>query len=299
MKHLLWLLLVLVLVPVLGGAALWLLESNLISSTTSFDTSAEPVELLSPGTVIADGPPEGWTHLIIKSRPFLSSGAIHKLSEEGKRYATFLFMTTVARVLPKKTGLRTTYTLDAVALGLGTTVDGKDMVLSPEMQAKLGANLGIIYRQILKGAYNKQQEVRMVLRSPVLALLDTSALLLRHGEHRDVILRYALLVDARTGRLDSLVYLIDRKDEVDPTPGPIEWLAPNLRERPPLHIDGEEFLGPIPTPRAYAAERLPTGERQIPIPQKDKALLRREHFDTEEAGQIDQVLRELVHTAKP
>ncbi len=295
MKRFLWALLIILSLPVLGVAALWLLEPYLVPPPT-IDVSVEPVELLPPGTVIEESAPEGWTHLILKNRPRISSGAIDKLSEEAKRYATFLFMTTVARVVPKKTGLRTTYALDAVALGLGTTVAGKDMVLSPETQAKLGANLDFTYRLILKGAYNKQQEVRVVLRSPTFALLDTPALLLRHGEHRDVILRYAFLVDPRTGRLETLVYLIDRKDGSKATLGPIEVLAPNHIERAPLHIDGREFIGPIPTPRAYAAERLPTGERHLAIPEKHQALLGLERFDPEQARQIDRVLRSLIHS---
>jgi hypothetical protein len=298
MKRLRWVLLIVLLLPVVGMGILWLVEPYLVPPPAPFDVSLEPVELLPSGTIIKDSAPEGWTHLIIKSRPIISSGAIDKLSEEARRYATFLFMTTVARVKPHSSGLRTTYTLDAVAVGVGTTVDGKDMVLAPDSKAMQEANLGLPFRLILRGAYNKQQEVQMVVRSPTFALVDTPALMLRHEEHRDVILRYAYLVDRSTGRLDTLVWLIDRSDE-DPTPGPIEVLSQNHIEGPPLHIDGREFWGPIPKPTAYAAERLPTGEREFPIPTKWKTLLGQKRFDPEEARQIDHTLRELLHSTKP
>ncbi len=296
MKRCLCVLVILFSLPVVGASALWLAEPYLVPPPR-FDVTAEPVELLPPGTVIEESAPEGWTHLVIKSRPTISSGAVHKLNDTTRRYGTFLFMTTVARVAPRKSGLRTSYVLDAVALGLGTTVDGKDMVLSPQTHAELGAGLSFIPGQILKGAYNKQREVCVRARSPTFALLDTPALLLRHDEHRDVILRYALLVGPWSGRLDTLVWLIDREEEKDPLPEPIEWLPPNKREDAPLHVDGREFLGPIPKPRAYAAERLPRGKRQLPVPSKARALLAQERFDADDARKIDQTLRELMRSA--
>src|SRR5262245_5689445 len=33
-----------------------------------FDPVPQPVDLIPPGTVVPDGPPEGWTHLLVKCR---------------------------------------------------------------------------------------------------------------------------------------------------------------------------------------------------------------------------------------
>ncbi len=300
MKRVLFCLLVVVALLVLaGGVVVCCAEWIFVPAPAPYDVNVGPVELLPPGTVVGDTAPDGWTHLIIKSRPRIASGAVERLGPTQIRYGTFLFMTTVARVVSKRSHLRTRYTLDAIAIGLGTTVDGKDMVLSPKTQKDLGANLGFIFRVILLGAYKKQQEeVHLVARSPTFAVLDTPALMLRRGRHEDVTLRYTLLVDGATGRLDTLVWLIDRADPDDILPGPLEWLPPNKQEQAPLHVDGNEIT-PIfgPGPRAYAVERIPQGDQSLSIPETLKSLAGQEHFSTDEAVQLHEGLRRLLRTA--
>jgi hypothetical protein len=289
---------VLAILLVVGGVLFWYAEWIFVPAPAPVDVRVGPVELLPPGTIISDSAPYGWTHLILKSRPVIASGDVERLGPVETRYATFLFMTTVARVAPHKSRFRTTYVLDAVALGLGTTVDGADMVLSPDTQKELGANLGLVFKLILRGAYNKQQEVHLVARSPTFALLDTPALMLRRGHHEDVTFRYAILVDGPTGRLDTLVWLLDRTAPDEPAPGPMEWLPPGKQEQAPLHVDGSEFklLGQ-PGPRAFAVERVPQGERHLSIPADLKGLAAQEQFTSDEAGQLDQALRRLLRSA--
>ncbi len=270
MRRLLWVLSIVLLLLAVGRGACWLLESYLFpvppeepaarfelpaeteaaalkeQTKPTFHVKVEPVELLAPGTVIESAPPSGWTHLVIKSRPVISSGAVHKLSPECRGYGTFMFLATVARVLarkiqPPEPGLpeRTTYALAGVAVGLGTAVHGKDTVLTPECKAEWGEDLDFTQKQaqrlILRGAYLEQRKVQVIARSATFALLDTPALLLRREDHRKVTLRYALLVEPATGQLDTLVWLIDRAEN-DPTPEPIEWLSNgHLEKRASAH----------------------------------------------------------------
>jgi hypothetical protein len=124
---------------------IWYADPFRLFSPAPYDVTASPVSLVQPGTVVGNTAPEGWTHLILKSRPRVSSGAVSRLSDTEVRYATFLFMTTLARVKAQE-GPRTTYVLDDVAIGLGTEIDGKDVVLSPDAQARLEANLGFIFQ---------------------------------------------------------------------------------------------------------------------------------------------------------
>lgn len=278
-----------------GAGVFWYVDPfHLWSPPASYDVSTSPVSLLPPGTVIGETAPEGWTHLILKSRPSVSSGAVSRLSEHEVRYATFLFMTTVARVSARHSSLRTTYVLDDVAIGLGTQIDGKDVVLSPDTHDRLGANLGFIFRMILSGAYQKQKAVRVVARSPTFALLDTPAMMLRHGKHVEVILRYAVLVEPHTGRLDTLVYLIDRADKPEESLGPIEWLPPDLLIRAPLHIDDREFLLGNPTEKSYGVECIPQGQQHLDIPDDLKHLAGQRSFTEPDAQRLHASLRQLL-----
>jgi hypothetical protein len=290
------LLLSLLLAVLVLAGAVWWTDPFHLWGPIPYDVATSPVTLLPPGTVVGDSAPEGWTHLVIKSRPAVSSGAVSRLSEEEIRYATFLFMTTVARVKAQKVSFRTTYVLDDVAIGVGTDVDGKDVVLSLDTQKKLGARLGLIYRLILAGAYRKQEAVRVVARAPAFALVDTPALMLRHGKHVDTVIRYALLVEPHSGRLDTLALLIDRAEKPDEAIGPVEWLAPDMNERPPLHIDDREFLLGQPTERAYAVEGMPPGKRQLDLPDDLQRLAGQKNFTATEAQQLDAGLRRLLRT---
>jgi hypothetical protein len=292
------LLLLLLVLLIAGGVVVWCAEWIFIQPPAHYDVSVGAIELLPPGTVVGDGAPDGWTHLILKSQPRLASGDLDRLSPEGGRYATFLFMTTVARVVPHQSTFRTTYVLDAIALGLGTTVDGKDMVLSPEKEKELGANLGFFFRLVLKGAYNKQQEVHLVARSPTFAVYDTPAMVHRRGKHVDATLRYALLVDEGTGRLDTLVWLIDRTDPLDVVPDPIEQLPPGTHQQAPLHVDSKEFFEfNIPGLRSFAADSIPQGDRQLTMSPEVKALAGQDHFTSDEALRLHQALRRLMRSA--
>jgi hypothetical protein len=300
MKRILGGLLVFMALLLVAGSVLFLYAEKIFApEPATYDVGVGAVGLLPPGTVIGEGAPEGWTNLIIKSRPRITSGAVDLLGPTEVRYGTFLFMTDVARVAAKRSTFRTSYTLDAIAVGLGATVNGKDVVLSPETQEALGAKLGIIFRIILQGAYNKQKSAHLVARSPTFAVLDTPALLLRHDHHVDVTLRYALIVDPSTGHLDSLVWMIDRTEPNDVLPCPIEWLPPGKLEDAPLHVDRKEFLFGKPTPRAYAAERIPQGDKHLVIPTELKTLAGQETFTTEEAVQLHEGLRRLMKSNTP
>src|SRR5690606_21861731 len=122
--------------------------------------------------------------------------------------------------------------------GVGAAVGGKDVILSPETQAELGAGLGVLGRQVLAEVYQRQKEVRLVAATRTMGVIDTPAFLRLNGGHRKAVIRYAFLVGPRTGRLDSLAWRIDLDDGggYAGMGGPVEWLPPALRVRPTLHV---------------------------------------------------------------
>lgn len=298
-KRWLWLALALVLLTGLGSAAFWYAEDLLLPDPLEeADRKGEPLSLIPSGTIVKDQPPDNWTHLLIKSKPKVHSGAIDKLFDFEKDYVSYFFLATLVRVDNKGTSARPNHVLDAIALGVGTTVHGQEIILTPDTQADLKANLSLPARLVLKGMCNKQKEARYVFHGTTFALFDTPSVMKRPRGNAEVVLRYALLIDRKTGHLDCLVWGIDPTETQAPSFGPIQWLAQNSVQTVPIYVDPHEF-GPLgrPGPNAFAAEGLPQGQAEIPIPADLAPLLARDNYSLSEASTLrDQFLRLIVKT---
>jgi len=257
------------------------------------------IEQIAPGTVVGNAAPKGWSHLVIKSYLHPGSGDVAQLSETTRQLAGFLITVMVARAQEEQVDGQIRYRLSRVAVGLGTRINGRDVIISPATQQRLGANLGFLARIVLDKANESQQENLVVIKSRTLAVVDTDAALVRNGKHRPVMLRYALLLDPITGRLDSLVWGID----CDPQRryrgafGPIEWLPPNKVQEVALDVDAKEFTLGIPSELAFALTALPRGQKQIPLPDDWKVVASQPRFTPAMAQLLENKLREAVRRA--
>jgi hypothetical protein len=173
------------------------------------------------------------------------------------------------------------------------------MILSPERQRALGADLGFLERAVLSRAHEKLRDVQVVARSDTLTLIDAPNWLQRDGKHVSVILRYAVLVDPDTGKLDTLLWVIDRDEQggYRGAAGPMEWLPPNKQEDCVLHVDAKEFSLGVPSERAFALNRIPQGRKQVALPDSLKVLAGRMRLSQDMAAQLEQGLREVLKPA--
>jgi len=262
------------------------------------DVKPRRVALIPPGTVIGDRAPKGWTHLIIKSHPRLGAESRAKVSVSTARLAGLLFTAILADVQPTgqpQSDVR--FMLSSVAVGVGTKVTGQDMILTSDTQAKLGARLGFLEGQVLSGGGKQLEQIYCVARSRTMAILDAPSTLLRDKKHQQVMLRYAVLVDPQTGRLDTLLWLLDREDrDEDSGPlSPLQWLPPDKLEDCALDVDPDEFglLG-IPGPKAFAMERMPQGRQAIEFPNELKSTAAAGEFTPSSAQALERALRTLL-----
>jgi hypothetical protein len=257
----------------------------------------QPVEMIPPGTVIGESPPPGWTHLILKTHPHPGAGDLGRLNETTTELASFLFTAFLAEVKPQVVDGVRHYRLGRVAVGVGTRINGRETIISPDTQNELGADLGILARTVLSKWYEGALKDHLVARSATMGLVDTPVTMLREGKHRPVVLRYALLVDEHTGRLDTLLWLIDCDDQggYHGPSSPIEWLPPNKVEDCILHVDGNEFnlLG-VPSDIAFAMYRLPRGRKEIDFPSPLSAVAGRVHLSPDQARMLEAGLRALL-----
>lgn len=254
----------------------------------AYDVNPRRLSLIPPGTIIGNEAPKGWSHLVIKSHPRVGAGDVNQLNQMAQQLSSFLFTAIVANVQGEPVQGQARHRLAGLAVGLGTAVNGQDMIVSPDTHRKLGANLGLIASIVLSTAHTRLEQVILVARSNTMGLVDAAGLMLVQGKHRPVVLRYALLVDAHTGKLETLVWLRDPQTQT------IEWLPPNKNEDCILHVDGNEFVLGQPTENAFAMISLPKGQKQLAMPEEIRNIQCLPRLTAAQAHVLEFKLRELL-----
>ena len=283
-----------------GGLVAWQLwPKSLVPPVwaNDYDVSARPPETIKPGTVVDRGPPEGWSHLVIKSLPRV------RPSEESKipglwrsrtvQMSRWMFTAFVADVRPETRGGETRYQFRVVALGLGTSINGRDVIITPETAQAHGLELNWMTRLILEKGYETQRLAMTVAQSPTFALVDTPVWFRVGEKNRLVRFRYALLVDAASGQLDVLLWLLD--PEGGDTAGAAVLLAPNLVHEPELIPDPKGFnrIG-VADDSAFGVDSLPAHRAQFVLPPEARELAARSKFTPDDARTLEAALRKLI-----
>jgi hypothetical protein len=266
-----------------------------------YDLRERPLPSIRAGTVIGRTAPKYWSHLIIKSQPRVAQGDVNDVSQLTLSLARLLSVSIVANVKAIDaggSGGAPRYTLDRVALGLGTRIDGRDVIINSDTQSQLGANLSLLARTVLSSTEAEMELIKQVLRSRTSLIFDVPTISLLKQEHRRMIVRHALLVDAVSGQLNTLVWLIDKNDAGDYTQavGSMSLLASNTLEERLLSVDANEFTLGIPSSKAIAMVRIPPGQA-IAIPPHLASTASMPRFTEESARQLDSGLRDLVRLA--
>jgi hypothetical protein len=282
---------------VLVGCATVKTETAEESESSAGDITPYTIARIPAGTVIGEQAPQGWSNLIFKSRTRIGAGDVDKLGSQAKDFSGLFFTSMVANAKPQGAGKG--YRLDKVAYGLGTRIDGKDVIVTPESQKRLGANLGFLARTVLERSSDRIKQTAVAARSDTVAVVDNPAVLLYQGSHRNALLRFALLVDS-TGRLDTFLWGINRNEEGTNQEliGAIEWLAPNQIQEPVLHVDGSQVsrLG-IPSDTALALSRIHPGKKHLEPTEEFKKLATKDRVSPEDARQLERQLRTLAKEA--
>ena len=283
-----------------GGVVAWQLRPTPFvppAWANGYDVAAAPPETIAPGTVIGTGPPDGWSHLVLKSLPRVKPGAEANIPALWRsrtvRMMTWMFTAVVADVRPETRGGETRHRLTRVGLGLGTSVGGKDVIITPETAAAHGVELDWITRPILTKGYETQNLAVTVVHGPSFALVDTPVWFHEAGKNRLVRFRYALLADAATGRLDVLVWLLDPEGGAEsPT---VVLLNPNQINPAELIPDAAGFdrIG-VASDSAFGVDSLPPHRAQFVLPAESRGLAARTTFTPAEARDLEAALRNLI-----
>jgi hypothetical protein len=216
--------------------------------------------LISPGTLTESRPPKSWSHLVIKSLPHLASGDLQTLPRSSFRTAT-LIRTVILADIVRSTDNPARFVLKRVGIGLCIpNKAGRDVVVTSGRLAEIGISLGMIERMVLKSAEAELSRGRLVAATPTFALFRTPAVLREGREHHKVNVFYALLVDANSGALRTLVWAQNVRRAGALTSQGVVELEPDLVYDCPLDVMAERVLGTVPVSWSFAMEDLPPGQ---------------------------------------
>lgn len=255
-------LMVIVTIPV--GAAVWWKATFGQSTpeqprptTTSAGNNTPKLVRITPGTVVNDQVPEGWSCRIIKTVLKLKSGDVDSLPQFAFEAATRLKTVVLAEVGPGPSG----YTLRRLGVGLAMKHQGSDIVVSSDSAARLGVELSSLDRLVLSRAEKALDRGRMVARTPTFMVYDASVESLQEGGHRSVFLRYALMVNPRIGQIHTLVWPVAEDPLNRSAPETMVLLPPNALFHCGIHVQATRLPGGLPVAWYFAMDGLPPGER--------------------------------------
>ena len=267
------------------------------SRSSGIQVQPQPIDLIPSGTVIGDTAPGAWSHLILKSLPRATEGDTDRVHPSNLEIASKFSTAIVARVDPVRNGRgEASFSLAALAGGVSTRVGANDTIVTPDTWRKVGADLSMVTSQVLKEVYRQQCLVNVVVRSETFAIVDTPVVVRVREKNRPMMLRYGIIVDERTGRLDTFAWLIhlDEKGRYGELESQLHWLPPNHVVQCPLHVDVSEYFLGVPSRKAYACVSVPRGRVQWDVPDDRRVLLVRSKFLPAEATRLDAWLREMA-----
>lgn len=309
----LWLLIVVLAGLIATGFALrWLVPSAADvpppAWANEYDVTAQQPEAIKPGTEAGDGPPAGWSHLVIKGKPRVKPSEVPKIPTNSflrgiiAEQTKWMFTVFAADVVEERQGAHTRFKLRAIGLGLGANMNGKDVVLTVEASKQNGPKLNPIQELTLNTAYGVQKQSRVVVHGPSFALVDTPVTFRCGTKNRNVRFRYALLVDAPTGRLDVFCWRLGAEGGECADLSRAVLLKPNLIDEAELLADPTEFedkgLGLRgPTTLGFGVDDLPPHRLEVKLPPAVSGPAGQTKFAPEEARALEDALRKLLPAA--
>ena len=257
------------------------------------DTS---VTKLPAGTIVGENPPDNWTDTLFISIPKVSEGDVEKVSTMVASLAEMLSLVEVARVEvePSSTtnGIGPKYRLGDVGVGLAVRRGDTFVVVSGAADTPSADNrpkLDFIQNQVVASASKSLDDMRIIARRTTLILFDSPAVVRQNNENMDLILRTLVWVEASTGKLGKLIWLLKPGDQdsniQELALDEICFLPPGFKGAPGLYVDSELFTFGVPSSRAFALTRLPNG-RKVQLQGDLATLAGQKEYSTQQLGML-------------
>ncbi len=259
--------------------------------------AVQPIAIVPPGTAVVDESAVRWNRAVLLATPRIASGDVSKLSEAVRNAVPKLTLTILASVQTTQAdGGAQIYTLREIGVAYSAQADERLLTVSSDSAPRLGAKLDFYSRQMLSENEKQLASVKLVVHTATLAMFDAPAIMFRDGQHKDFITRHLVWIDANTGKMALVIWLLqtDREGNNASVAGAsLQVVAPGTREDRKIHVDGRSFFLGIPSARAFALEDLPPG---IQVPWNDTArqLAAQSSYDEESIRALASALNAML-----
>ncbi|MGC8640727.1 MAG: hypothetical protein ACP5XB_12720 [Isosphaeraceae bacterium] len=236
-------------------------------------------------------PPEGWSHLVIKTIPTLSTGDLDTVSAQAFETARRVRPVIVADVRQASPSAGSPFRLDRVGVGLCApgAEPNTERVVSPTSIEGTKGPWTTKQRLILAAMARETSGAKLVAATSTFALLRTPVTFLISGAHQKIDVCYALLVNPRQGELRTLVWL-DHAATDGQNVAPIvarRFASPVFDS--PMDVQAGKILGSIPITWSFAIRELPPGV-DLTLPPELSTLLTSTTAASARAAEIEQAL---------
>ncbi len=255
---------------------------------------SKTVSRLPAGTVIGQENAARWNRTVLLAKPRIASGDISSLPDSIRDAVSKFVLSIVATVDRDPQAIEPKYRLAEVGVGYSVNVNSQLKIVHSDDYQAHGVSLSFIHRQMLAENERQLRNIRTIARGGSLLMFDVPAILLQSNNHRDYLIRHLIWIDSKSGKLATMVWLIeaDKNKKLGVvTSEPIRWVDPSSIEDRVIHVDGDEFTLGIPSARAFALEKFPSG-RAINWNQPAASLAALEDYDLESIQQLMKALNE-------
>jgi hypothetical protein len=247
---------------------------------------------LQPGTLIGDKPPTGWSHMVVKSIPRLSSGDRGTLPAGSSKTATLFRTVILADVKPVDVDEKD---FELVRIGVGICVphdEDHDMVVAADRLDALGLKLTTVQRLVLDAAEAELAEGRIIASTPTFAWFRSPGILVGPGnEHREVNLCYAFCVERTTGKLQVGAWAMPRDTKRPAPPTALVRLGPKPVYDCQIDVKAKRILGMVPYSWSFALRSLPPGKPvQVSTELGDLIAVTNRHPDQGDLEELERLL---------
>jgi hypothetical protein len=246
------------------------------------------------GTVIGQRAPSGWSHVVLVAKPRLGAGDVQSVPQSTAHYAGLVSFVVLADVRECGSKEKPQYQLEKVGIGTALDVGGRTTIATSDRT--FGVDLGLIGRRV----FEEQEAIldndfRQVARTRTMLVFDARAIVLHNRRHSHLVLRQAILVSPRDGKLTTFAWLLgsDRKDGYALAERTLQRLPPGLHEDRVLSVDASKFTLGIPAHDAFALVRIPQGAPVEPTASLRTAAATK-RFTPETATRLETELRSPV-----
>lgn len=256
-------------------------SSAVTAEEPDWDLTPRPVYQIPPGTRFRQGPPRGWSNLILFVEGNLASGDLDVVSKTVAYYSKLFNVVILANAKQDTTGI---YYLDKVGFGFAMKIKGQNTIVTSATQRKLGGGLSFIGSQVLAANETAVHNTTQLARSRGSMIVDAPTIMLNEGEHEWMICRFVFWVGPKTGKIGAAVWLLDDhgepSDDYRICEDVFQCLPENMREERLMNVRADRFTLGIPAKDAFAVVQIPQGT-PFPFTDELRAHAGARRFNTE------------------